>query len=186
MEPTVTPHPLAERLAAEDPPGLVLLLGIGSGRNCAPFQRRGKPYVAYEAAWRDASRPLPLISASCMAVLATHVFQHGDRASVNALLAEVGRVSHRSARLLATFGSIHDARFGRGARIADDCYVPAFGHEEAGIPHLYLDAADIEAMLYPLFTLDRAEEHSVDSLVGDWAHERPTGMRHWFVEARRR
>ncbi len=119
------------------------------------------------------------------AVLSTHGLLHGTIAHITRLLDEAGRSLHPDGLLYATFASTRDARFGRGAKLAEFTYAPESG-DEIGVAHSYFNEQMLSALLERNFSVEEMREHSVDELVGRWAHhEQPSGSVHWFVRAAR-
>jgi len=86
--------------------------------------------------------------------------------------------------LYAAFGSTHDARFGKGAKLSERTFAPLEG-DERGVPHSYFDEPSLRELLEKNFAVERLEEIQVDAIAGSWAHrETPLrGAAHWFVEA---
>lgn len=200
------PHPLAAASARQSHQGPLLLVGIGSGRNLLPFlnhtedvyavdERRERveklltaPAFAASAALKPyhvSYSALPFQSAYFSLVLSTHVLQHGRYDEVAVIIAECARVLKPGGTFRAVFASTRDRRFGQGRKIADDCWAPSDGDEQ-GVAHLYVQAAEIAELLHPFFHIFGLHEHDADHIAGAWAHRRPAGLVHWFVQARRR
>jgi len=199
-------HPLAVELGAmlagETGPRL-LMLGIGNGRNVAPFVRSGVRVDAVEedsARARDASLrfegnaririaradyagPYPY-AGTYSGALSTSALLHGTPASLRAALAAVHLRLKRGAPLFATFGSTRDPRFGTGRRIDESTFAPDRG-DEAGVPHAFFDEARLRALLVDFGDLDVGESSAAQT-VGRWAHpsDSTEGIVHWFVRAR--
>ncbi len=200
-----TPHPLAVELAARlaaEAPRRCLLLGVGRGRNLAPFLAAGigvdaiedDPERARAAILRFAETadvrvaqtayagPYPVAEAYAGA-LSTHALLHGSPADVAAALAATYARLAPGAPFFFTLGNKHDPRFGTGAPIAPDTYVDETG-SESGVAHCYFDAGGVDALLAG-FALERLEECS--GAAGTWAHDSAEAERivHWFVRAHR-
>jgi SAM-dependent methyltransferase len=206
-EPAPVPHPFALELAqllAREPVARVLLVGIGNGRNVAPFIRAGlrvdavesDPARARDAAIRFAAErgvrvaragyagPYPF-SGGFAGALSTSALLHGTPVDVARALAAIRARLRPDAPFFATFGSTRDPRFGRGTRIDTLTYAPDDG-PESGVPHAFLDAGRLRAVLDG-FVLDAAYEGSAAATAGRWAHEPDdaAALIHWFVKARR-
>jgi hypothetical protein len=186
-----TPHPLAQQLVelheALRFAGPILEIGAGSGRNSRFLRARGLEVIATSD--DDLYTQLPGGRHAYAAALSTHGYLHGTTAKLRVGFAELQRVLKPGAPLFLTLGSINDARYGFGEPADDDehTFAPGDGPEK-GIPHAYFDHDSVLALLTPGFTVTTLEEVDVSEIVGRWAHgdEPTTGMRHWFVEARRR
>jgi hypothetical protein len=168
------PHPLAfaliERLRGQ-PGARVLEIGAGSGRNTRALAAAGL-----------AVQTLP--ASDCAGALATHALLHGTQASLAALLAQIARALEPDAPLYATFGSVHDARYGKGQALEPHVFAPLDG-DEIGVAHAFFDEARLRALLAPHFTVESIGETAVDEIAGSWAHP-AAPLRdavHWFVIA---
>jgi len=135
-----------------------------------------------------ASAPIgPVADGGFDAAISTHALLHGTPASIAARLGEIARALRPGGLFFATFGSVRDARFGRGTRIDASTWAPESG-DERGVAHAYFAATGLRALLARDFAVERADENGVDDVAGTWAHA-TTPLRdavHWFVEARRR
>jgi SAM-dependent methyltransferase len=180
------PHPLADRLIAQlrgRDAVRVLEVGTGSGRNAAALAAAGLPFVSI-----GEFAPIgPLAGAGAFAAaIATHALLHGTPQTIAVRLDQIAAVLEPGGRLYATFGSVRDARFGRGERIDPATYAPTDG-DETGVAHAFFDEPSLRGMVGARFVLDRCDEIDVDEIAGKWAHEKAPlrGARHWFVEASR-
>ena len=183
------PHPLAQRLIQRlqtRPQSRVLDFAAGSGRNGEAIRRAGFVVTAIgdDAASSDA--PLAGAGAGFAAAISTHGLLHGTPPAIAARLRAIAGALDRGGLLFATFGSTHDARFGRGERIDASTYAPADG-DERGVAHAYFDRERLGALLAAAFEIESLEERGVDDVAGAWAHaERPlAGAVHWFAIARK-
>ena len=202
-EPPVA-HPLAYVLASAvaGRTGRVRIVGIGSGRNLAPFLAAGIGVDVLESdvARADALRArygdaVPIVRAAYDAaasggergryvgVLATHALLHGTSRSLTAALANVRDSITAGGTLCATFGSTRDPRSARGERLDAMTTVERDG-PEANVPHVFHDRAALEAALRG-FTIVDAYEASAAESVGRWAHDERDAATivHWFVTA---
>lgn len=200
-------HPLATETAtfviASGLPRRVLLLGVGSGRNVAPFLDAG---IAVDAVEADAERraaatvrfareprvtiasgsyadPFPF-SGPYGAVVSTHALLHGSPREIAAAIATVRAALAPEGLLAITLGSTHDARFGAGACVEARTYVSPVG-DEAGVPHVFFDEAEARELVAG-FRIHSLLEIDAGEIVGRWAHGAgaATGTVHWFVLAR--
>lgn len=205
--PAPSAHVLARELATRlttnpERPAHVLFLGIGSGRNLAPFLAAGLRIDALDddeervrtARARFASEPrvrtiggryddaLPSRTPYDGA-LSTHALLHGDERTVGGALAATHACLRAGAPLYATFGSTNDPRFGTGVRIDDTSYAPHDG-PEAGVAHVYFDERRLRAILAG-FTIESMIETAAAEHVGRWAHDETDASTivHWFVRA---
>ncbi len=201
-------HPLAialaDELAAVQTPR-VLLLGIGSGRNVAPFAALGAtldvvdddPARARDAAIRFAAEPRVRIArcsyagpypfaGNCTAALSTHALLHGRIVDIERAVAAVAHRLIAGGALFATFGSTRDPRFAEGASVEAFASAPREGSER-GVVHAYFDEARLHALLHA-FAVESLEEASASETAGTWAHDarEAVTLRHWFVRARKR
>ncbi|MHB8141598.1 MAG: class I SAM-dependent methyltransferase [Vulcanimicrobiaceae bacterium] len=177
-------HPLAVELCtrlAANPKSRILEIGCGRGRNtralaAAGFEVRSLP---------DGAPILPSYR-NYTAALSTHALLHGTPDTLAVLLAAVRAALCRGGLLYATFGSISDARHGRGIALAPGVFAPSEGAER-GVPHSYFDEARLRTLLSPSFAVESLSEHCVERIAGDWAHPQGhPGAVHWFVIARSR
>lgn len=183
---TQGPHPLAELLIARYRDaalsGPVIEIAAGAGRNTRALRAAGVPVVATDD--DDSYTQLPGGRNGYAAALSTHGYLHGSTDKLRAGFAELRRVLSVGAPIFVTLGSIHDARFGYGLALDERTYAPGDGPEK-GVPHAYFERDAIAEVLRG-FTLESVEEHGVDEVVGRWAHAPgETGLRHWFVIARK-
>lgn len=178
------PHPLAAQLVERLrslPDARVLDVGSGSGRNSAAIRAAG--HEVREIA--DEGVPDLHVEGRFDAAVSTHALLHGTPGSIANVLCTLAQLLERDAPLYATFGSKADARYGKGTRIDDDAYAPDSG-DERGVAHAYFDESALRLLLERWFIVESIEQHTVDEVVGTWAHaERPQGSVHWFVRARR-
>jgi hypothetical protein len=181
-----TAHPLATELLTLYREGRltgpIIEVAAGSGRNTRYLVEAGIPIVSTRD--DESYTQLPGGRDLYGAALSTHGYLHGTVAKLRLGFAELRRVLRRNAPMLITLGSIADARFGLGVAVEDTTFAPGDG-DEAGIPHAYFDRAGVIDVLAPAFTVASLHEVNVDDIVGRWAHDAPTGMRHWFVRAHR-
>jgi hypothetical protein len=184
------PHPLAEALIKRlqlEPKHPVLDFAAGSGRNGEALRRAGFAVVTIDDATAGSPAPLERGAGPFGAVISTHGFLHGTAPAIAARLGAIADSLCRGGFLYATFGSTHDARFGRGERIDDATFAPADG-DECGIAHAYFDRVRLRALLERFFEIESLDERAVDDVAGRWAHgERPlAGAVHWFALGRKR
>lgn len=148
----------------------MLEIGAGSGRNTRALLAAGFRVVNPGAAER------------CSGALSTHALLHGTPASLARELDAIAASLEPGAPLYATFGSIHDARYGEGAEHEPYVYAPTAG-DEIGVAHVYFDRARLEALVSPRFTIESLDEVDVDAIAGRWAHQTAPlrGAVHWFA-----
>jgi len=180
-----------------------LLVGVGNGRNVAPFADTGIRVDAVEADTERAraaslrfagtpgirvarvpyAGPFPF-SGGFAAALSTNALLHGAPADIARILAAIRSRLRPGGLCYATFGSTRDPRFGRGRRIDAATFAPESG-AEVGVPHAYFDERRLRDVLGG-FTIDEAREASAAATAGAWAHapEEAAGIVHWFVKAR--
>lgn len=174
------PHPLAvalmERLR-ERKGARVLEIGTGSGRNTRALSAAGFIVESYD------DRPQPGYAAG----LSTHALLHGTPDTVAQRLQRIAALLEPGAPLYATFGSVRDARYGEGERIAEHVYAPSEG-DEIGVAHVFFDRSRLQALLEPQWIIESLDEAGVDAIAGGWAHPQTPlrGAVHWFAIARRR
>jgi len=172
---------LIERLQSRS--GIRILdFATGSGRNTDVLRAAGFTVVPIGDAAAALQAPLAGIRGSFDAAISTHGLLHGTPAIVASLLCAVAESLGSGGLLYATFGSIHDARFGLGERIDDRTFAPTDG-DERGVAHAYFDRDDVEALLERHFKVESLQEHGVDRVAGGWAHrDRPLrDAVHWFA-----
>ncbi|HLY01218.1 MAG TPA: class I SAM-dependent methyltransferase [Candidatus Cybelea sp.] len=170
----MTAHPLAVRLAEHlrgGPEIRVLEFASGAGRNTRALREAGLEVVTIDDPTAASAAPLAGLSGSFAAAVSTHGLLHGTPAVIRGHVAQIARLLAKNARLYATFGSIHDARFGQGERIDASTFAPAEGNER-GVAHGFFDREQLAALLGPHFTIESLEEHAAEKV-------------HWFVVARR-
>jgi|SRR5580698_1548316 hypothetical protein len=180
------PHPLALALIQRLPKGAhVLDFASGSGRNSAALEKAALHAVRINDATATTKTPFASIAGPFAAAISTHGLLHGTTEIIAANLHAISELLAPSGVLYATFGSVHDARFGAGTRLDPETYAPADG-DEAGVPHTFFTRETLTALLEPRFAIESLEEVSVDEIAGNWAHRgRPlAGAVHWFVVAR--
>jgi hypothetical protein len=184
------PHPLAaaliERLQSR-PESRILDFAAGSGRNGEALRRAGFTVVRIDDDAAASERPLANLCERVDAVISTHGLLHGTVATIAARVSSIADHLMSGGLLYATFGSTHDARFGRGERIDDSTFAP-LGGDEGGIAHAYFDRERLRALLEARFDVESLNERDVDEIAGSWAHrKRPLrGAAHWFAIARKR
>lgn len=184
-----SPHPLAERLIERLQSRRdirILDFATGIGRNAEALRRAGFSVVALSDEAAAENDPFDPPQEGFGAILSTHGLLHGTAAEVAARVRSIAALVEPGGWLYATFGSTHDARYGRGERLDGSTFAPADG-DERGVAHAYFDRSQVCAMLEPLFELVSLEERGVDGVAGAWAHRQPLeGAAHWFAVARKR
>ena len=120
------------------------------------------------------------------AIVSTHGLLHGTERDIARRIETLAARLEEGGLLYATFGSVRDARFGRGLRIGPATFAPLDG-DERDVPHTYFTRERLEQLLRRHFEVERLEESSVDAVAGSWAHRtRPlTGAVHWLAISRR-
>jgi len=188
MPPTSTqgPHPLAERLVTRYRDaalnGPVIEVAAGVGRNTRALEAAGIPVVATTD--DQPYTQLPGGRNRYVAALSTHGYLHGSTDKLRVGFGELLRVLQPGSPIFITLGSINDARYGFGLAVDDRTYAPGDGPEK-GIPHAYFERGGVNEILRG-FTVESLEEVAADAVVGQWAHApAETGIRHWFVVARK-
>lgn len=195
-EPFRAPHPLAvaliERLSACSVRGkystaVVLDFGSGSGRNSAALERAGLRAIAVDDATASSTMPFDGVVGRLDAVLSTHGLLHGTTSTIAAHLRTMASLLKPRGLLYATFGSVRDARYGRGERLDDATFAPLDG-DETGVPHTFFDRPTLATLLQSHFTIESLEERTVDKTAGAWAHSQTplANAIHWFLTAARR
>ncbi len=183
------PHPLARRLIERlrnRPGSRVVDFSAGSGRNGAALRAAGHDVFAVDDTSAGAADPLPAALGRFAAAICTHGLLHGTVATIAASLESIADRLDDGGLLYATFGSVRDARFGRGRRLGPATFAP-FDGDERGVVHTYFTRAELESLLKSHYAIERIEECDVDAMAGSWAHaQRPLSKAvHWFVVARR-
>lgn len=176
----VRPHPLAEALAERLHafPARVLEIGTGSGRNRNALLAAGFDVDSFD--------DVPAAAEIYEAALSTHAFLHGGAEDIAANVNAVALALKSGAPFYCTFGSVRDARFGRGTRIAASTFAPDDG-DERGVAHTYFTETDLRALAGKHFEIESLNEVSVDEIVGRWAHSTaPRGSVHFFLIAHKR
>ena len=180
-------HPLTLALVQrlhEKERARVLDFGSGRGRNTRALEEAGVEVVAITDDQATGRRALDGLESSFDAVLATHALLHGSPQSVAERIDGAARVLGESGLFYATFASVHDARYGKGERLADDTFAPEQG-DERGVPHVYYDEPRLRAVVTPYFSIESLEERAADQIAGTWAHPN-TPLRaavHWLLRA---
>jgi hypothetical protein len=176
---------LIERLRAR-PGSRILDFCTGSGRNGRALRQAGHDVVGIEDSALKSSDPLPDTLGEFAAVISTHGLLHGTIAAIRRRVASIADRLVEEGALYATFGSTHDARFGRGRRIDASTFAPVDG-DERGVAHAYFTRDALESLLNPRFVVEKLGECNVDTIAGEWAHRAQplSGAVHWFVVARR-
>jgi protein-L-isoaspartate O-methyltransferase len=191
LEPTpiARAHPLAaaliERLRAR-PRARVLDYCTGSGRNAAALSAAGFDVSTVADDDADPGGALAKLGPFA-AIVSTHGLLHGTEDDIVNRIAALSASLEEGGALYATFGSVRDARFGRGRRIGPATFAPIDG-DERGVAHTYFTREQIERLLLEFhLDIERLEESSADAVAGSWAHRtRPlSGAVHWFAIARR-
>jgi SAM-dependent methyltransferase len=181
------PHPLAlrllERLRARAR-NRVLDFSSGSGRNALALRRAGLAVVEIDDRAAASQRPFAGVAGPFTGTLSTHGLLHGTPATIAANLVGIAGLLEPEGLLYGTFGSMRDARFGRGERVAEFAYALDEG-DERGVAHTFYDRQRLSALLRTHFAVESLEEHVVDGLAGRWAHRESSlsGAVHWFAVA---
>ncbi|HEV7179524.1 MAG TPA: hypothetical protein VGN11_06610 [Candidatus Baltobacteraceae bacterium] len=175
------PHPLALALIdrLRDRPGaLILELGRGSERNRSALEAAG--FLVIDPGEGDDTP-------RCAGAISTHALLHGTSDGIAAGLRRIAVALEPGAPLYATFGSVRDARYGRGEQIETHTFAPLSG-DETGVPHTFFDERRLRSMLDGAWSVTSLEEHDVDAIAGPWAHERAPLHQsvHWFAKLERR
>jgi SAM-dependent methyltransferase len=183
----VTAHPLAVSLIEHlrgAPEIRVLEFACGAGRNTRALREAGFDVVAIDDRTAASQAPLAGIDGAFGAAISTHGLLHGTPEIIQEHLVQMARILGKNGVLYATFGSVRDARFGRGERIDASTFAPAEG-DERGVAHAFFSRDQVRAMLDPYFAMESLEECDADEIAGSWAHrERPlSGAVHWFAVA---
>jgi SAM-dependent methyltransferase len=183
------PHPLARHLIERlhgRPGSRILDFCAGSGRNGAALRAAGHDVVAIDDSAAESADPLPAALGQFVAVICTHGLLHGSVSAISTRLASIAERLNDDGLLYAAFGSVRDARFGRGRRLGPATFAPLDGDEQ-GVAHTYFTRTTLAASLKPLFVVERRQEWGVDAVAGEWAHRRQPLSKafHWFVVARR-
>ena len=198
-EPWEQPEDEVVRFAAQLKEGQrVLDLGCGVGRHAVYLGQQGFEVHASDIATdglqetlrrmrlgsvhgavvRSDMTAVPYPDAVFDAVIAINVVYHGFRADVARCMAEVHRVLKPTGLFFVTFNSTESDDWGRGRRIDDLTFVKIGGVED-GIPHYFVDRAELERLMSAYELLDV-------SLKVEWPEDNDgRKAAHWFVEARR-
>jgi hypothetical protein len=168
----------------ESPAARVLEFACGRGRNTEALREAGLTVVTVDDRTAASATPLQDVAGPFAAALSTHGLLHGTPAKIGTVVSRIGALLAKGAPLYATFGSVRDARFGRGERLEEFVYAPETG-DERGVAHAYFDRARLATMLGAHFTVLSLEERAVDEIAGRWAHSGQTlsGAVHWFLVA---
>ncbi len=134
----------------------------------------------------DSAEALSPAIGTFAAAVSTHGLLHGTVAAITARISRIGDRLAPDGLLHATFGSVRDARFGTGRRIAAATFAPLDG-DERGVAHSYFTRTELESLLQPRYDVEALDQNGVDSVAGSWAHRRRAlaDAVHWFVIARR-
>lgn len=162
----------------------VLEFACGAGRNTRALRAAGFDVVAIDDLTAASEAPSGGVHGAFAAAISTHGLLHGTPAIIAGHVSQIARLLAKSGMLYATFGSVRDARFGRGERINASTFAPVEG-DERGVAHGFFDRDQLRALLDPYFAIESLEEHDADEIAGSWAHrERPlSGAVHWFAVA---
>ncbi len=165
----------------------VLDFAAGNGRNTAALQAAGIAVLAVDDEAAATAEALRDISGPFDATISTHGLLHGTYDAIALRIAAIAERLRTGGLLYATFGSVRDARFGQGRRLADWTFAPVDG-DERDVPHTYFDRDRIAALVAPYFDIESLEEVGVDDVAGRWAHlAKPLqSAAHWFAILRRR
>jgi hypothetical protein len=163
----------------------VLEFACGAGRNTIALREAGFDVVAIDERTAVSGAPFAGVHGGFAAALSTHGLLHGTPAIIAGHVSQIAELLAKNGMLYATFGSVRDARFGRGERIDASTFAPSEG-DERGVAHGFFSREQVRALLDPYFALESLEEHDADEIAGSWAHrERPlSGAVHWFAVAR--
>ncbi len=158
----------------------------GSGRNAGALRAAGFDVVEISDTGADSAEALSPAIGTFAAVVSTHGLLHGTVATIASRISQIGDRLARGGLLYATFGSVRDARFGSGRRIAAATFAPVDG-DERDVAHSYFTRTELESLLRPRYDVEALDENGVDAVAGAWAHRRRalSGAVHWFVIARR-
>lgn len=179
-------HPLALALMQRlHPSARVLEIGSGRGRNTHALREAGFEVVTLDDAAAASADALSSLSGPFEAALSTHALLHGTFQIVDERIGAIAHLLVPNGFFCATFGSMNDARFGKGERVAENSFAPAEG-DERGIAHVFYDETRLRSLLETYFEIELIEEQHVDDIAGGWAHptSRLQGAFHWFVIAR--
>lgn len=198
-EPWEQPEDEVVRFAAQLTRGQrVLDLGCGVGRHTVYLARQGfevhasdiaadglretlrrmRVGGAHGAVLRSDMTAVPYPDAAFDAAIAVNVIYHGYRTDVETCLAEVRRVLKPGALFFVTFNSTESGDWGRGRRVDDLTFVKIGGVED-GIPHYFVDRAELERLMGAYELLDV-------SLKVEWPEDNDgRKAAHWYVHARR-
>ena len=176
---------LLERLRTR-PGARVLDFCTGSGRNATILRTAGYDVLAVSDADADRAE-LSSSGDGFAAAISTHGLLHGTLDEIAERIARIAAALEPRGLLYAAFGSVRDARYGSGARIAEATFAPLDG-DERGVAHTYFTRERLETLLRPRYVIESLDETGVDALAGAWAHrERPLVKAvHWLAVAHRR
>ena len=176
----------------------VLDLGCGVGRHTVYLGRQGFDVHASDIATDGLQETLrrmrvagvrggvvhsdmtaiPYPDAAFDAAIAVNVIYHGYRADVETCLAEVRRVLKPAGMFFVTFNSTESDDWGRGRRVDALTFVKIGGVED-GIPHYFVDRAELERLMGAYELLDV-------TLKVEWPEDNDgRKAAHWLVQARR-
>lgn len=158
----------------------------GSGRNSTALRAAGLEVVDIADSAADVPESLSPSLGTFAAVLSTHGLLHGTVPAIHARIARIWDRLEPAGLLCATFGSVRDARWQSGRRIAGSTFAPLDG-DESGVAHSFFTRTEIESLLGPYFDVEILDERWVDGVAGTWAHRKCplSGAVHWFAVAGR-
>ena len=160
-------------------------LGCGSGRNSLFLARAGFAVQALDLSPSGVARlrasaeehglpmgvtlgdmlALPYPGASFDCVLAFHAIYHTDRRGIEATIGEIGRVLRPGGEVYVTFNSQSNPSFtAPSSRRLDAHTIVKTAGPEAGIPHYYVDEAELRRLMasFEIIRLTHAEEVGAD------------------------
>ena len=169
------------------PGARVLDFCTGRGRNATALRAAGFEVVAVADGDVDRDDALPGAGETFAAAISTHGLLHGIPDRIDARVAAIAARLDRGGLFFATFGSIADARFGRGTRLGPSTFAPDNG-DERDVAHTYFTRAQLDDLLRRHFEIERMWEVETDAIAGSWAHARQPlhDAVHWFLVARNR
>ncbi len=186
----VAPSPEAHYLAHRWKAGSKLLdLGCGKGRNALYLAARGlKVFAAdysrsgVEATRKSAlksrlpARPVlsdmhfvPFRSGAFDCLLAYHVIYHTDWDGLRRTMGEIKRVLRPGGEACVTFISAEGLRSNRRflRRVSGRTWAKR-GGPERGVPHTYVDDADVAALLRPFRVIELRQVRQIFGKNGSW------------------